>query len=232
MTLVLHELCGSDPARVFSPFCWRIHMALLHKGLPFESRPWRFGDRAEIADAGADKVPVLRDGDRSLRESWDILLYLEDHYPGRPTLFGGEGGRALSRFVLDWCDTVLHPAVGGLIISDIPPLLRPADRDYFESSRTARFGRPLHEVTAGREERLPAFRKLLEPLRATLRRQFWLHGATPGAADYIVFGAFQWARCVSPLPLLEAEDPVHGWRGRLLDAFGGAARAVPAVDPG
>ncbi|HEY0236773.1 MAG TPA: glutathione S-transferase family protein, partial [Afipia sp.] len=28
MTRQLFELCGSDPARVFSPYCWRIRMAL------------------------------------------------------------------------------------------------------------------------------------------------------------------------------------------------------------
>ena len=29
----LYELAGADPARVFSPFCWRIRMALAAKGL-------------------------------------------------------------------------------------------------------------------------------------------------------------------------------------------------------
>jgi hypothetical protein len=45
-----------------------------------------------------------------------------------------------------------------------------------------------------------------------------------------VFGAFQWARCVSPFALLAADDPVRSWRDRLLDAFGGLARAAPAFD--
>jgi hypothetical protein len=38
---------------------------------------------------------------------------------------------------------------------------------------------------------------------------------------------FMWARCTSPLELLAADDPVHAWRERLLDAFGGMARAAP-----
>ena len=69
-------------------------------------------------------------------------------------------------------------------------------------------------------------------MRRTLSDRPFLHGATPGAGDYIAFSGFQWARVVSPLPLLTPEDVLHGWRGRLLDAFGGVARAVPAAERG
>jgi hypothetical protein len=39
MTIVLHELVGADEARPFSPHCWKVVMALAHKGLPFERKP-------------------------------------------------------------------------------------------------------------------------------------------------------------------------------------------------
>jgi glutathione S-transferase len=39
-----------------------------------------------------------------------------------------------------------------------------------------------------------------------------------------LFGAFQWARVMSPLRLLEPDDPVFAWRERVLDLFGGYAR--------
>jgi glutathione S-transferase len=42
-----------------------------------------------------------------------------------------------------------------------------------------------------------------------------------------VFGAFQWARVVSPFKLLAEGDPVYAWRERLLDAFDGMARKSP-----
>ena len=29
MTILLHDLAGADPARRFSPYCWRIRMALV-----------------------------------------------------------------------------------------------------------------------------------------------------------------------------------------------------------
>ena len=61
-------------------------------------------------------------------------------------------------------------------------------------------------------------------MRLTLKSQAFLGGAAPNYADYIMFGGFQWARAISPFQLLKSGDPVHGWRERLLDAFGGMAR--------
>lgn len=232
MSVILHDLCGADPAHRFSPYCWRVRMALAHKGIAHEARPWRFTEKDAIADAGTDKVPVLRHGGQTVSESWNILGYLEDHWPGAPTLFGGEGGRALARFVNTWADAVLMPAVVRLVVSDIPAHLAPEDAAYFTRTREARFGKPLAEVTANREADVEAFRRDLHPLRMVLRERPWLSGPTAGAADYIVFGPLQWARCVSAFPLLTPDDPVHAWRGRLLDAFGGLARNAPAQDHG
>ena len=48
-------------------------------------------------------------------------------------------------------------------------------------------------------------------------------------ADYIVFGSFQWARCVSSFALVAADDPIAAWRDRLLDAFDGLARRALAA---
>jgi glutathione S-transferase len=80
---------------------------------------------------------------------------------------------------------------------------------------------------ADREARLPAFRALIEPLRAALRAQPFLAGDAPAYADHIVFGSFQWARCTSAFPLLETDDPVALWRGRMLDLHAGLARRAP-----
>jgi glutathione S-transferase len=228
---LLHDLCGADPARRFSPYCWRAKLALAHKGLEVETLPWRFTDKAAIADSGQDKVPVLRDGDRVVADSWRIAEYLEDTYPDRPSLFGGPGGRALARFVNTWADAVQIPGIAGLVVADIVPHLGPEDRAYFVATRERRYGKPLAEVVAGREGRVAQFRQAMHPVRMVLRERPWLGGADgPAYADYIVFGGFQWARCVSAFPLLTPDDPLHGWRGRMLDLFGGLARRAPAED--
>jgi len=223
MTIRLYELAGAEPERRFSPYCWRIHLALLHKQLPFETVAWRFTDKAAIAFAGADKVPVLVDGDRAVHESSVIADYLEERYPDQPSLFGGAAAQSLSRFIVDWSDSVQIAGLFRLIAADIARHLAPQDIDYFRRTREARIGMTLEQYCADTPTHLGVFRASLAPLRRTLARQNFLAGDHPAWADYAVFGPFQWARCISPLQLLAADDRVAAWRDRMLDLFDGAA---------
>jgi glutathione S-transferase len=227
MSLKLFELVGTDEQRPFSPFCWRTRMALAHKGLSAESIPWCFTDKEVIAPHRSEKVPVLLDDDIAVADSWAIANYLEDTYPDRPSLFGGEGGRATGRMINWWGDITVIGGIFPLIIADIPGHLKPVDAAYFRKTREARFGKPLEEVAAGRDTSVESFRRALEPMRLTLKTQSYLGGTAPNYVDYIVFGPFQWARVVSPFKLLETNDALYAWRERLLDAFDGMARKSP-----
>jgi glutathione S-transferase len=230
MSLKLFELVGTDQARPFSPYCWRTRMALAHKGLGVESIPWCFTEKQAIAPHQSEKVPVLIDGETSVADSWAIANYLEDTYPERPSLFGGEGGRAMGRMINWWGDVTVVGGLFPLIVADIPAHLKPVDAAYFRSSREARFGKPLEQIVAARDSSVEGFRRVLDPLRLTLRTQSFLGGEAPNYADYIVFGGFQWARVVSPFKLLTENDPVYAWREKLLDAFDGMARKSPGFD--
>ena len=229
MAIILYDLAGAEADRRFSPFCWRTKMALAHKGLEVETIPWRFTEKDKLPQPNAGRVPVIVDGNRVVHDSSAIAAYLETRYPDRPSLFGAaEGGRALTTFVQNWTETVVQPALVGFVVLDIYRHVAPDDRGYFRQSREERFGRSLEEVVKDRAARLPAFRDSLAPLRRTVERQQFLGGGAPTYADYIVFGAFQWARAISDFELLAADDPVAAWRGRMLDAFGGLARKSPA----
>ncbi len=228
MTRRLFELVGTDPARPFSPFCWRTRMALAHKGLTAETVTWRFTDKAALAPYKAEKVPVLIDGDTSIADSWAIAGYLEDTYPDRPSLFGGEGGRAMARMLNWWGDIAIVGGIFPFIAADIVTRLPPEDAAYFRKTREARLGGVrLEDAAANRDKDVARFRKSLDPMRLTLRSQPFLGGDAPNYADYIVFGGFQWARVVSPFKLLAEDDLIHAWREKLLDAFGGMARSSP-----
>jgi glutathione S-transferase len=228
MTRRLFELVGSDAAKPFSPYCWRTRMALAHKGLTAETVPWCFTDKAALAPHKSEKVPVLIDGERTIADSWAIALYLEDAYPDRPSLFGGEGGRAMARMLNWWGDIAVVGGMFPMIAADIVARLAPEDAAYFRTSREARLGGVrLEDAAANRDKDVVRFRKSLDPMRLTLRSQPFLGGAAPNYADYIVFGGFQWARVVSPFRLLAEDDPVFAWRDKLLDAFDGLARATP-----
>ena len=72
MMLKLYDLAGAESDRRFSPYCWRVRMAIAHKGLDVETIPWRFSDKDVLTPSGQGKVPVLVHGDNWIHESWDI----------------------------------------------------------------------------------------------------------------------------------------------------------------
>lgn len=229
MTLRLYDLAGADPNRRFSPYCWRIRLALAHKRLPVETIPWRFTEKAEIAPSGSKTVPVLVDGDRWIADSWTIANYLEDTYPDSPSLFGGAAARRLTRHYSSLADALVS-AIFPFIALDILERVADRDREYFRTSREQRVGKTLEDFVANRDAKLPGFRASLAPLRTTLKNQPFFGGDEPLYADYALFGQFQWARCISLCALLEEGDPVKLWRDRLLDCFDGLARKAVAYD--
>jgi glutathione S-transferase len=222
--MLLYDLAGAEDDRRFSPYCWRVKMALRHKGLEFETVPWRFTEKEAIARHGSSTVPVLVDGAQAVYDSWAIALYLDEVYPSRPRLFEGTESRALADFFAQWAVKTLHPVLLRLIVLDVFGKLHEKDRAYFRESREKRFGRTLEEHAADPKGTLAAFRGALEPVRPVLVQNAFVSGNGPGFADYVLFGVFQWARAMSPTRLLEPDDPMYAWRERVLDLFGGYAR--------
>ncbi len=199
-------------------------MALQHKGLALERRPLCFTQLDQVEFSGHKRVPVLVDGERTVSDSWDIACYLEDAYPDAPSLFGGAMSHAQTRFINNWATTELHPGLMRHIVLDIHDHLVAEDKAYFRSSREARLGGRLEDLQAeARAGHIEPFRRRLEPLRVTLAAQPFLCGERPAYADYIVFGAFQWARAVSAFPILEDADPICAWRRGMLGLFDGLA---------
>lgn len=220
MTIRFYDLVGTDNRRM-SPYGWRVRMALAHKGLAYEWVPVGFTDKELIGFSGQKLVPVLTDGETVVSDSWAIVNYLEESYPDRPSIFGDSGGKAFAEFIMHWVNTQLHPPLIKLILGDVFKIVRPEDQPYFRESREKRFGMTLEDFADQSPERLAAFRAALEPARLCLASRPYLAGEVASYADYALFGSLQWARCGSPLKLLAEDDPLHGWRQRLLDSFDG-----------
>jgi glutathione S-transferase len=229
MTRILYTLCGADESRPFSPHCWKVVLALHHKGLDFVEKPAPFTQVPGLENGFSKTVPILRDGNELIRDSFDIALYLEETYPDRPSLFGGEGGKALSRFVERFSQNIVHPAVTGIAIADIHDMLGETDQVYFRTSREKMLGKSLEEMRAGREAAIAAFAARLEPVRQTLGYQAFLGGEGPLFADYILFGALQWMRITAGATVFAADDPVGLWFERCLDLYNGVGRSVTAA---
>ena len=222
--ILLLELGGSGNRR-YSVFSWRTRMALAHKALDFEAQPVRMSDKAAIAFSGGKTVPVIRDGDSVVRDSWQIAQHLESRYPQKP-LFGGEIGRGVSHAFNTWADRALVGPMLQVLAPEIHERVDPADREHFRAMAERVTRRTLDELRAGGDEALQRLGRVLEPMQALLKRQAYVCGEAPAYADYVLFSLFQWARVMSPRELLAPEDPLSAWRERVLDLFGGFARNV------
>lgn len=226
--ILLYDLVGADAARPFSPHCWKTKMSLEHKGLPYRTIPTRFLEVQGVESGISKTVPVIRDGDTVVADSFGIALYLEEAYPERPSLFRGKGGEAMARFVERWSQMQLHPFLGSAALLEIFELQDEPNQRYFRESREKRYGKTIEAVSADRDDQLEAFRKKLEPLRSMLEYQPFLGGQTPLFADYIIFGALQWVRVMSTYEFVE-DAAVRAWFERCLDLHGGVGRRTPAA---
>lgn len=220
---------GGKGGRRYSLFSWRTRLALRHKGLDFESHAVCMSDKAAIAFSGGKTVPVIRDGDVVVRDSWSIAEHLEDRYPDKPSLFGGALGRGLARTFNAWVDRAVVPAMMPVIVADIFERIDPADEKYFREMFEGFLKCTLEEARGRSGEALKRLQRTLEPMQAALKRQPYLSGASPAYADYILFSVLQWARVMSPQELFNNSEPLYLWRERILDLYDGFARNVPTA---
>ena len=224
----LYELKGKRERR-YSLFSWRTRMALKHKGLEFESCPVRMSDKAAIAFSGGKTVPVIKDEDTAVRDSWKIAEYLESRYADARPLFGGEIGRGVSAAFNTWVDRAVVPAMLPVIAADIHERVDPDDEAYFRQTMEKALKTTLEESRTRRDAAVLNLGRVLAPMQEACKRQPFISGANAAYADYILFSVFQWARVMSPQELLGPEDPLCRWRERMLELFGSFARNVPTA---
>lgn len=213
----LFELRGADPELLFSPYCWRVRLALLHKGLDFHSRPLRFTDKEPLLTCSGQKlVPVLRDGDAVVHDSVAIFEYLDRAYPDNPLLGDGlaaRRARLLERVIFQ---SVRMPLLK-ILLPRVYAVIDPADKDYFRSSREKLLGSSLEDFAdplAG----IMQLRMAVAPLEAWLGEQPYLDGESAGGSDYLVVGLFLWAWCLGAQPW-DADSNVGAWFQRLLGHY-------------
>ncbi len=229
MAITLYELCGADESHLFSPHCWKTRMSLAHKGLDFQSVSTAFTEVSKIEGGATKSVPLIKDGEMVLGDSYEIAKYLESAYPDTPSLFGGDGGMALTNFIINWSQSQLHPLIGGLAMKDIHDILADADQKYFREDREAKIKMTLEQLHDGREAKVEMLNKALLPLKLMLKYQPYIGGETPMFADYVVFGALQWMRMTCTISVLPGEGEIADWFNRLLDMYDGMGRSAKAA---
>jgi glutathione S-transferase len=86
----------------------RVALALAHKELQAERIEVPDEDRSAVRRvSGQDLVPVLIDGERVVPDSMEIVRYLEDRFPGAPSLYPPDPGRQAECLIfIDWFNRV------------------------------------------------------------------------------------------------------------------------------
>ena len=231
ITIQFFDLEGLDGKR-FSPFGWRVRMALAHKGLESTSilEGVGFSEKYKLEFSNQELVPVIKDDDMIISDSWDIAVYMEKSYDSSSSLFGTTGDFSQVKFISSWVDSQVHPLIARCVVRDILDVISPSEHEYFRKSREKRFGRSLEDVVADRENTRTILKQTLYPIRKALEIAPFLGGENPNFSDYAIFGAFMWAKVTSSFQLLESSDPIYNWRERMLSLYDGLAKKAPAVD--
>jgi glutathione S-transferase len=168
MALEVFWASGSTPA-------WRVLLTLAVKRAPYESRPIRLTRRDQrrpdfLAVNPRGKVPAIRDGAFTLRESVAIMAYLDRRFPD-PPLFGEtpEETGLVHRFIAEHESTFRPPMLG-----IVRPIL---------------YGGP--GTIAGKEDDIRASAALvrdeLGALDEALAGRAWLVGGRLTAADLAIY---------------------------------------------
>jgi len=226
---LMYDLCGRDNRR-FSPYCWRTRLAFAHKNVELHCESTLFTEIAAIATAhkphdlnqrNSISLPTVVIDGQYVTDSATIAQWLDHNFTAQTPLFGHDSAVGLTCLLQNWIDTVVHPSIARLIVKDIADHLDERDLAHFTSTREKRFGEPLEVVQLQARTSVDAFRRSLSPLRTAIAQTPWFGGSSPSYADYIVFGALQWARLTSDFRLLEAQDPLTGWRNRVASLYDG-----------
>jgi len=204
-----------------SSAAYRVRIALNLKGLDYETIPVHLtengGEQHSVAFRGLNPqelVPVLRDGERIIRQSLAIIEYLDETYDG-----------ALKLMPATARDRARVRGLAQVVACDILPLGNLRVLQYLERE----FGVPPIERERWAQhwigEGLRALEALLADSPATGE---FCEGDTPGLADILlvpqVYNARRWGLDLTPFPVVTRIDEAC----RRLEAF---RRAAPENQP-
>ena len=229
MTIKMFDLTDATQRIFFSPYCWRIRMALMHKGLAFESLPWHFTETERLAASGSQRVPVIVDGETCLGESSAIAAYLDKTYVDRPALFADDAARARARFIEAWCNATVFAPMRPIAVHAVFKIIAEKDKAYFRESRERMLKTRLEELSTDPAGEAAALNKVLGPANEALSAAAYLAGDAPDYGDYVLFGTLMWPYVVAADNPIDMASPVGQWFDRMLDLNDGYARRAPTV---
>lgn len=159
-----------------SPYCWRVLLALEHKGLQYRSHRLKLDQQEHqapqmLAMNPRGRLPVMRDGDYVVFESLGILYYLDRKYP-EPPIFGRspEEGGVIMRVICEY-QAYAEPSVMQIVRNML-------DR------REPVLGAELAETMA---EAMHCVAREARTIERRLAQSDWVVGESISAADMVIY---------------------------------------------
>jgi glutathione S-transferase len=201
-------------AHPFSSYCQKVLTALYENDTPFEFRLLAFGEESEVVATFAklwplQKMPMLVDGERAIKESSIIIEYLGLYHPGRVRLIPDDPKLALETRFMDrvFDDYVMTPMQK--IVFDF---IRPeADRD-----------------PPGVRDAKALLERSYAWLDGVMNDRAWAAGDAFTLADCAAGPSLFYADWVHPIP--EQHQALRAYRARVL-ARPSFARAIDEARP-
>lgn len=160
-----------------SAYCWRVLLALEHKGLEYRSHQLKFDQQEHqapqmLAMNPRGLLPVLRDNDYVVFESVGILYYLDRKYPDSP-LFGRtpEEAGVIMRVICEY-QAYAEPSVMQLV------------RFFLYGMRPAAASEDQQEALSAAMHRVASEARTIE---RRLAQSDWVVGEKISATDMVIY---------------------------------------------
>ncbi|KZO93186.1 hypothetical protein CALVIDRAFT_600880 [Calocera viscosa TUFC12733] len=200
--LVFYDLLCGTPNTCWSPSCWRTRLVLQHKRIPFDTVWVSYPDIASTVghtQPGRDPVtlPVIKNGDTWVYDSWEIFLYLEQHFPSTeeiPSLIYPNVEAVY--FFENWTHAGPVESLILWILPRMPAFLDESGREFFVRTREDQFG-SLEEMAEGQQ--LEQAEGGFEPIEFLLKRYGpYIAGERVSYQDFVLLATLQWFDMCEP----------------------------------
>jgi len=196
--VIFYDLLCDTSHTCWSPSCWKTRLVLQHKRVPFETIWVSYPDIAATVghtQPGKEPVtlPVIKHGDTWVFDSWEIFLYLEEHFPGTdeiPSL--AYPSIEAVYFFETWTHAGPIETLIGWILPRMPAFLDERGREFFVRTREAQFG-SLEEMGKGQKLDSEQVELAFEPVELMLKRYGpYIAGKRVSYQDFILLAVLQW----------------------------------------
>ncbi|EJT97552.1 hypothetical protein DACRYDRAFT_119234 [Dacryopinax primogenitus] len=198
-TVIFYDLKCATPNTCWSPHCWKARLALQYKHVPFRTVWVSYPDIKPLLghtqpEAKTVTLPVIQHGQTWVFDSWEIVRYLEAHFP-TPSLLPNPQS---AHFFKLYNDTVLVESVWNLFAPRVANILDERGKVFFVRTREEDLGMKLEDV--GRGETVDQIRRPLGVVARNLA-QFgpYLAGEEVTYPDLVLLSTLLWFQRANPV---------------------------------